>query len=61
MQESIHKYFKIGTIQWMSHPPADRDVLTSIRQIASDDFFDAIEVTQFTDDAARDAAKKMFQ
>ena len=20
MQESIHKYFKIGTIQWMSHP-----------------------------------------
>ncbi len=61
MQESIHKYFKIGTIQWMSHPPADRDVLTSIRQIACDDFFDAIEVTKFASDAERDAAKKMFQ
>ena len=61
MQESIHKYFKIGTIQWMSHPPADRDVLTSIHQIACDDFFDAIEVTQFKSDEARDKAKRMFQ
>ena len=61
MQESIHKYFKIGTIQWMSHPPADRDVLTSIRQIACDDFFDAIEVCKFDTDEARAKAKKMLE
>lgn len=59
MNESIHKYFKIGTIQWMSHPPADRDVLTSIHQIACDDFFDAIEVSKFDCDEARAKAKKM--
>ena len=59
MYESIHKYFKIGTIQWMSHPATDRDVLTSIRQIACDDFFDAIEVCKFTSDDERAKAKKM--
>ena len=59
MQESIHKYFRIGVIQWMSHPPADRDVLTSIRQIACDDYFDAIEIGRFNSDESREKAKKM--
>ena len=44
MRESIHKYFQVGTIVWMSYPK--RDVLDAIKTIASDDFFDAIEVTQ---------------
>ena len=57
MRESIHKYFQIGTIQWMSHPTYD--VLDSIRKIACDDFFDALEITKFADDATRDAAKKL--
>lgn len=34
MRDSIHKYFQIGTIQWMSHPPADYEVLDSIKTIA---------------------------
>jgi len=59
MNESIHKYFKLGVIQWMSHPPVDRDVLTSIKQIASDDYFDAIEVCKFASDEVREKAKKM--
>ena len=29
MKDSIHKYFQIRTIQWMSHPPADYEVLES--------------------------------
>lgn len=45
MVESIHRYFQIGTIQWMSHP--NYDVLDSIHRIGSDDYFDAIEVTHF--------------
>ena len=57
MRESIHKYFQIGTIQWMSHPTYD--VLDSIRKIACDDFFDALEITKFADDETRDAAKKL--
>lgn len=57
MRDSIHKYFQIGTIQWMSHP--FYDVLDSIYKIACDDFFDALEITKFSDDATRDKAKKM--
>lgn len=57
MNESIHKYFQVGTIQWMSHPK--RDVIQSVRDIAMDDFFDAIEIHHFTDDATRDMAKKI--
>ncbi|MBE6904975.1 MAG: sugar phosphate isomerase/epimerase [Ruminococcaceae bacterium] len=59
MKESIHKYFQVGTIQWMSHPR--RDVLESIRTIAADDFFDVLEVTRFVDEETRAAAKKLFE
>lgn len=31
MKDSIHKYFQIGTIQWMSHPPAQYDLLDSVK------------------------------
>lgn len=61
MRESIHKYFQIGTIQWMSHPPAKYDLLESIKTIACDDFFDAIEISQIKDDVTRDAAKKLLE
>ena len=57
MKDSIHKYFQIGTIQWMSHPAYD--VLDSIHRIAGDDFFDALEVCRFKDDETRAKAKKM--
>ena len=42
MRESIHKYFKIGTIQWMSFPRMDGK--ESLMTVARDDFFDAIEI-----------------
>lgn len=41
----------------MSHPTYE--VLDSIKRIASDDFFDAIEITKFADDEKREAAKKL--
>ncbi len=59
MKDSIHKYFKIGTIQWMSHP--NYDVSDSIKAIASDEYFDAIEICHFTDDQKRDKAKKLLE
>jgi len=59
MRESIHKYFQIGTIQWMSHPKYD--VLDSIHKIACDDFFDVLEVKKFEDDATREKAKNMLE
>ncbi len=57
MRDSIHKYFQIGTIQWMSHP--HYNVLDSIRTIACDEFFDAIEVCKFSDDDSRMKARDM--
>ena len=59
MKESIHTYFKVGTIQWMSHPR--RDVLESIRAIARDDFFDALEIGKFADDETRAAARALLE
>ncbi|MDF2890289.1 MAG: xylose isomerase [Clostridia bacterium] len=59
MRDSIHKYFQIGTIQWMSHPKYD--ILDSIKMIACDDFFDAIEISKFNDDETRTKAKKLFE
>lgn len=59
MNEPIQKYFQVGTIQWMSYPKTA--VLESIRRIAEDDFFSAIEVTQFVSDNDRLNAKKLLE
>ncbi|MGB8452900.1 MAG: TIM barrel protein [Anaerocolumna sp.] len=59
MKDSIHKYFQVGTIQWMSHP--SYDVLDSIKKIAGDDYFDAIEICKFKDDDSRAKAKNMLE
>ncbi len=61
MRESIHKYFQVGTIQWMSHPPAKYDIVESVKQIACDPFFDAIEITKMPDQETRDAVKKILE
>ena len=57
MRDSIHKYFQIGTIQWMSHPTYP--LLESIRKIACDEFFDALEVCRVADDTLREQAKHL--
>ncbi len=59
MRESIHKFFKVGVIQFMSYP--NTDILESLRTIAKDDFFDAIEVSSFKDEATREEAKKILK
>lgn len=59
MRESIHKYFQVGTIRWMSFPKMG--VLESIRRIAADDYFDAIEITKCKDDEEREAVKKLLE
>ncbi len=59
MNDSIHRYFQVGTIQWMSHPK--RELLQSIRDIVSDDYFDAIEITHIEDSEIRLKAKKILE
>lgn len=59
MKESIHKYFQIGTLRWMSFPKMD--VLESVRRIAADDYFDAIEISGCKDEKERNAVKNLLE
>lgn len=61
MRDPIQKYFLIGTIQWMSHPPTDYDLLESVKTIACDEYFDSIEVTKIADEETRSKVKKMLE
>jgi sugar phosphate isomerase/epimerase len=59
VKESIHTYFQVGTVQWMSYPSTG--ALESIRKIACDDFFDAIEISRFADDESRTAVRDVIR
>lgn len=59
MKDPIQKYFQVGTIQWMSHPPTSYDILDSIKTIATDEFFTALEIGQIKDNEIRTQVKKM--
>jgi len=48
MKESIKKYMKVGLIHFMAFPECmkgEGPVLETMKKIAVDDYFDAIEVT----------------
>lgn len=57
MKDSIHKYFQVGTLRWMSFPRSG--VVESIKKIASDDYFDAVELTGCKDAEEREAVKNL--
>lgn len=59
MRESIHKYFQIGTISWMSFPK--RSNVEAIKRIAGDDFFDAIEIPRCADEEEREEIKALLE
>jgi len=62
MVESIHKYAKIGLIHFMAYPSTikgEGPIEETIRKIATDDYFDAIEITWIKNEEARIKVKKM--
>lgn len=61
MKDPIQKYFQVGTIQWMSHPPVSYDLLDSVKRIAVDEYFTALEVCQIKDDDIRAKVKKILE
>lgn len=61
MKSAIQRYFRMGTIQWMSHPPARYPLLDSLKQFACDDYFDAIEITHIEDSETRRQAKRILE
>lgn len=61
MKDPIQKYFQIGTIQWMSHPPTDYEILDSVRTICCDEYFSAIEIPHIDDEQIREKVKRMLE
>lgn len=61
MKDPIQKYFQVGTIQWMTHPPVSYDLVDSVKVIATDEFFSAIEITQIKDGEKKEQVKKMLE
>lgn len=62
MTESIHKYAKIGLIHFMAYPTTIKGagpIEETIRKIAVDDYFDAIEITWIKESDVRKRVKKM--
>ena len=59
MKDPIQKYFKVGTIQWMSYPK--RDPKESLLAIAKDDFFDAVEIKGYGSKEADAEAKAILE
>ena len=61
MKDPIQKYFYIGTIQWMTHPPMKYKLLDSIKTLVADEFFTAVEITKIEDEATRKKVRKMLE
>ena len=61
MEQPIQRYLQVGTLSWMSYPPARYDVVSSIRQLACDPFFDAIEICHMEDDTTRTQVKALLE
>ena len=61
MKESIHTYFQIGTIEWMSYPPERYPFLDSLKKLACDPFFTAVELTHIPDDGMRLKAREILE
>ncbi len=64
MRGSIHKYAKVGLIHFMAYPSTgsgEGPILETLRKIALDEYFDAVEITWIKDPATRRAAKKILE
>jgi len=64
MNESLHKYMKVGLIHFMAFPgtiKGDGPIVETIKKIAVDDYFTAIELTTINDPEARKKVKSMLE
>ncbi|TWU31220.1 sugar phosphate isomerase/epimerase family protein [Novipirellula artificiosorum] len=60
--ESIHKYAKVGLVHFMAYPSTikgEGPFEETIRKIAVDDYFDAIEISWIKDAATRSRVKRI--
>ncbi|MCM0650920.1 sugar phosphate isomerase/epimerase [Clostridium swellfunianum] len=64
MNESIKKYMKVGLIHFMAYPSCikgEGPIEETLRKIALDDYFDAVEITWIKDKNVRERAKKIIE
>jgi len=64
MDESIRKYMRIGIVHFMAFPETikgDGPILESLKRIATDDYFDVIEITWIKDDQVRSRARELLE
>jgi sugar phosphate isomerase/epimerase len=64
MNESLHKYMKVGLVHFMAYPATikgEGPVLETIKKVALDDYFTAIEITTIKDKGERQKAKQMLE
>lgn len=62
MKESLHAYMRVGIVHFMAWPSTikgEGPILETVKRIATDDYFDAIEVTWIKDGATRAQVGKM--
>jgi len=62
MNESLHKYMKVGLIHFMAYPEVmkgEGPIEETLKKIALDEYFDAVEITWIKDDETRRKAKKI--
>ena len=62
MQESLQAYMKVGLVHFMAYPETIKGggpILETIKQVVTDDYFEAIEVTWIKDAAVRAKAGEM--
>ncbi|MFQ5846051.1 MAG: sugar phosphate isomerase/epimerase family protein [Candidatus Methylomirabilales bacterium] len=64
MKESLQNYMKVGIVHFMAYPETlkgEGPVVETIRRIAEDDFFSAVEVTTIKDPKAREAVTRILE
>jgi sugar phosphate isomerase/epimerase len=64
MNESLHAYMRVGIVHFMAWPTTikgEGPILETVKRIAADDYFDAIEITWIKDGATRAQVKNMAQ
>ena len=64
MNESLHAYMRVGLIHFMAYPDTikgEGPIESTLRKIAMDDYFDAVELTWIKDAAERDRVARMLE
>jgi len=64
MNDSLHKYMKVGLVHFMAYPETmkgEGPIIETVKKIILDDYFDAIEITTIKNPEDRQKVKKMLE